>query len=175
MKRISVKGSVKKVGDWKKAMGAGRSVAQHARYALDEFARNVGEEAERKLRQHIVAQDLGWTPLKKSTIAYKKRKRGTRPSAAWYFKGDMYKNIYSNYAKASKYVFIGVKSVKHSDSGQLLTQIARALEKGVPAKKIPARPLFQPTRDEIYKEIKDGSNPKLDLLKIAQRRINKKK
>lgn len=157
--------ALKRTGDWNRVrnvishIGAEMLAAQ--RLSLQRFAL----KAEGTAKLHISSQDLGWRPLKARTIAEKAKKGYSSKilvASSTYFQ-SITSWVDGNTALAG--VKRGVRESNQTEVGDL----ARMLEFGSSVKKIPARPLWQPTFEETVKWTIAENNP----AKIAVERLRR--
>lgn len=141
--------ALKRVGDWEKAARLIANLGEEMQKARTQSLRQWGLKAEALAKKHISAQDLGWEELKADTIAEKIRNgysENILVASSSYFQSI------TSWVDASKGVtYVGVRrSVRNAD-GEIISDIAKLHEFGSPSRNVPARPLWQPTLEEMSK------------------------
>ena len=147
--------ALRRTGDWNRV----NNVISHLRTEMLASQRiclqRFALKAEGLAKGHISAQDLGWRPLKAKTIAEKAR-RGYSTSimvaSSTYFQ-NITSWVSGNTALAG--VRRGVREAGGADVGD----IARQLEFGSTVRRVPARPLWQPTFQEALSWTVGNNNP----------------
>ncbi|PKN67184.1 MAG: hypothetical protein CVU57_04325 [Deltaproteobacteria bacterium HGW-Deltaproteobacteria-15] len=141
-------------GDWGKLLG---NLDRVKRELKSDTGKRIGRalmKIERKVLDHLDAQDLGWDPL---TKPYAKRKAllGLDPDTLR-ATNTMYENITTDQADEYHGAVGVMRGVKTKD-GEELTDIAIIHEQpDNDGKKIPPRKLWEPTFKEMEKEIPAG-------------------
>jgi hypothetical protein len=110
----------------------------------------VGLRGEAIAKLHLQNQDLGWQPLSDRYLKLKmKQRKGKRRlsektliATSSYFQSITSKVL-------GRRVLIGVMRGVRNDDGQEIANIAKIHEYGSTARNIPARPLWQPTLEEL--------------------------
>lgn len=126
------------------------NLAKDIRDVQLEEMRQLGLEGEGRVKEHLQKQDLDWAPLQDATL-----KRKTSPAQGKQRLSEKkliatttyFRNI-TSWASGSR-VFIGVKRGVRNASGASVGMIARVHEFGSKKRNIPARPLWQPTLEEL--------------------------
>jgi hypothetical protein len=127
-----------------------RDFANNIENIAVEPLRQIGMEGERLAKEHMVNQDLGWTPLNADYL-----KRKTTPVKGKRRKSEKILIASSSYLQAitsvatRKQVFVGVLRGVRNDEGQEIANIARIHEYGSTKRKIPARPLWRVVAQEL--------------------------
>ena len=139
--------TVKKVGDWDKVEALFNFLTDGSfKEAIKDKLREDGDLIVDSIKNHITAQDLGWTPLAESTL---KKKQGTM---IYVETGQLLNSITqrdSNTGDMS--IEIGAEG-EHS-SGISNDMLLTYLEYGT--NKIPPRPLIRPTFEEYQNKSKN--------------------
>lgn len=143
-------------GDWEKAKRIFSKAKDRARKGYgprEQALLKLGNAIKQRVREHILAQDLGWVPLSNATIA---RKGG---GVIYFDTGTYIRNIKVTLRKGkhgvgSTTLMVGPYGT-HKPSGLPMRTLAAILEYGTSAKsggrrvKIPARPLWRPMVKEV--------------------------
>ena len=111
------------------------------------FAREFGDEIRENLRKHILARDLGWPSLSKTTVARKGQ------DAPYIETGFYLQNIKVEVDKPTRFdVTLSVFPEGTHPTGFKLQDIAEILEIGAPGRNppLPARPLWRPVKNEMW-------------------------
>jgi hypothetical protein len=181
--RNTERSGLNKEGNWKMFDAFAHRVAPNlpelGKMAQDKFLYEVGKDMVVSVKQHMVNQDLDWTPLHKK---YKKSKaiKGQDPRI-YIATGFFYDNIVMRVQ--AKGVVVGVARKKHPETGEWLPIIAKRMEYGAVVPNgttgkerkrtrysyIPERPLFRPSRDHAVMNITE----KYPLDKIIKANILK--
>lgn len=145
--------SVKRTGNWAKARKVTSqlptNVLNTERTVLDFFMQKIENSAKR----HIIADDLGWKSLAPFTI----KKKGN--SVKLIETGKYIRNISS--WRNGRVAYVGIKDgITHGKVS--LGEIARRQEEGTSW--IPARPLWEPTAQELFEEMRAGHNNAAQIL-----------
>lgn len=140
------------VGDWSKfntsiTALADKKIIPLLKVQID----SSGKMLLKTLVGHVQTQDLNWTPLADETL--KRKSSGlTYVDTGELINNLVLKNVIN---KADTYaVFVGAPNVVHSPSGYNLSEIMLYMEYGTFQN--PARPLIQPTFDELKNHIITG-------------------
>jgi len=140
---------LEKVGDWDKALSYFDELSSDkVQRAFEEKIREDGDMLVNTIKNHISAQDLGWTPLAESTV---NKKAG---SMIYVETGALVDSIQAKEVSNNGDFAIQVGAEGTHPSGESSAQILEYLEYGT--NKIPPRPLIRPTVTEKEKEIKSG-------------------
>lgn len=126
------------------------------RFIKEDELERFGNSIEQRLRNHIMAQDLGWVPLKDATV----RKKG---HATIYIENrDYLKSIKVRVSKKGMLSrTIMVRPEGNHPSGMSMSEIANVLEYGT--SKIRARPLWRPTFKEVQAEFSNFAKNLIEL------------
>lgn len=110
----------------------------------------VGLKGEAIAKQHLRDQDLNWKPLSPTYLKWKttKRKGKRRMSEKTLIATSSYFQSITTWADLKK-AYIGVKRGVNNEEGQEIANIAKIHEYGSTKRNIPARPLWQPTLEEL--------------------------
>lgn len=145
--------SMSKFGDWVQAGVVLQSLQTKLAPIAEAQLRSDGELILNRLREHIIYQDLKWTPLSETTIRLK-----NGYDDIYIDSGFLYDNLEVRKVKSSKgnlTIFIGASPWSyHPEAKAKLSDLLIWLEYGTD--KIPPRPLIQPTWDEIEPIIKNN-------------------
>lgn len=158
--------SFRKVGDWDKVQGLVGNIGKEMIEARDTSLKRFGLKAEKIAVTHISLQDLHWQPLSPKYLAEKIREgysENILVRTSTYFQ-----SITSWVEKETAYA--GVKRDVVDKDGQLVADIAKLHEYGSKSGAIPARPLWQPTFDEVLKWHKLENMPEKIFLKNIKSR-----
>ena len=138
-------------GDWGKLSRAIDGAARTLKTDIGKrIAKNLGK-IERKVLDHVDAQDLGWAPL---TDAYAKRKEalGLDPDTLR-ATNQMYENITTDQPDEFHGAVGVTRGVKTKD-GEEITEIALIHEQpDDDGTKIPARKLWKPVFEEVKNDV----------------------
>ncbi len=137
----------KKVGNWEKVARLIKAIKPEMIAARNESLQRWGLKAEGLAKKHISMQDLNWKPLKPETLAAKIRagySTNILVQTSTYFQ-----SITSWADLTGGMVFAGVKKQARDKEGNVLADIAAVHEYGSVSGKIPKRPLWQPTFEEV--------------------------
>lgn len=132
-------------GDWDK-LGRTLRKAQSSEGAkgFEDPLRKLGDALVRKLRGHIIKQDLDWAPLSATTI--RKKGHGT----VYLDRGHYIRGLEVDVSSKGPYQWGLQVTVKGSHySGLPMATLARYLETGT--SEIPARPIWRP----VFAELKE--------------------
>ena len=108
------------------------------------FANEFGNEIRENLRKHILAQDMGWAPLKERTV----RRKGHEH--AYIETGFYLQHIAVKVEASANYeISLTVRPTgTHPTNGKSLQDVAEILERG--SSTIPARPLWRAVKNEMW-------------------------
>lgn len=154
---------VSKFGAWTKAGIVLQALSSNK--IIPAFSAQLKEDGDmilEKIRGHIDAQDLNWTPLSEHTIALK-----SGDETIYVETGFLKDNLKVRKVKAPKNgvtYFIGADAWAKHPSGLKFSDLMIYLEYGTA--NIPARPLIRPTFEELENTIKKHwENCLKDLIK----------
>ena len=144
--------NVSMIGDWGKFDKSISAMVDRKLIPLMKVS--IGESGKLVLKTlvgHVQTQDLNWAPLSVETL--------DRKSSALTFleTGELINNLVMQEVvdKADRYtVFVGAPNTVHSPSGERYSDIMLYMEFGTLQN--PARPLIQPTFDELRRKITDA-------------------
>ena len=139
--------NLKMTGDWNKAGIFMKTLAVRLRPAFELQLYKDGEFVLGKIKGHIEAQDLNWTPLAERTIELKGGDDTIYIENGQLFNGLTVRRIKST-VKGST-IYVGASPWKKHEGGMSMSDLMIWLEYGTD--KIPPRPVIQPT----YEEVKD--------------------
>ena len=150
--------SMSMFGDWTQAGVVLQGIQTQLKPACEAQLREDGQLILDRMQEHIIEQDLPWTPLAESTIHLK-----DGYTDIYIDSGYLYDNIEVRRVKSSSSnvtIFVGASAWKrHPDSGLKLSDLMIYLEYGTYSEDgsqyIPPRPLIRPTWDEIEPIIKN--------------------
>jgi len=110
------------------------------------FAREWGDEIRENIRKHILARDLDWQQLAKTTVNRKGH------DAPYIDTGFYLQNIKVAVEKPNRFdVFMSVyPEGKHPKNNVDLQDVAEMLEMGDGRGHYPARPLWRPVKNEMW-------------------------
>lgn len=154
---------VSKFGDWTRAGIVLQALSSNKIIpAFSVQLKDDGDLILEKIRGHIDAQDLNWTPLSEHTIALK-----SGDETIYVETGFLKDNLKVRKVKAPKNgvtYFIGADAWTKHPSGLKFSDLMIYLEYGTA--NIPARPLIRPTFEELENTIKKHwENCLKDLIK----------
>lgn len=158
---MAKKSGVNKIGDWGKVTKIVSSLKKTFEKVRLRHLTWIKDEAVSIIKAHIDAQDLNWEALSNE---YRKAKQKEG------FDGDIYKRtgrfIESIEGRLvdRESVFVGIKNGARSQDGEDLAMIAAVLEYGSRGKNIPARPLWEPSMEEVL-ELWENNPPANDVKK----------
>lgn len=138
-------------GDWNKAGIYLKNLAVKLKPTFEGQLYEDGEFVLEKIRDHIDAQDLGWTPLAERTIELKGGDSTIYIETGQLKNGLVVRRIKSTTKGSTLYV--GASPWKRHDGGMSMSDLMIWLEYGTD--KIPPRPLIQPTFEEVKDILKD--------------------
>jgi hypothetical protein len=145
--------SVKKTGDWAKARKTTSQLPKNVEISEQRVLGDFMQKMENSAKRHIVADDLGW----KSLAAYTIRKKGN--DVKLIETGKYIQNIAS--WRQGKVAYVGVKDgIMYGKVS--LGEVARRQEEGTSW--IPERPLWKPTAQELFEEMRAGHNNAAQIL-----------
>lgn len=137
-------------GDWDKA----QKFLGNLPRIMDEVAHRVavktGLMGEAIAKRYLGGQSLNWTPLAEKSLKAKKRKGHS--DAILIATSSYFQAITTWNDKDGAYV--GVKRTAKNRDGEVIANIAAVHEYGSLVRGIPARPLWQPTLDQLTKDVK---------------------
>lgn len=136
---------VEEVGDWAKVANLVANMQKELEAAREMSLKRWGLKAERVAKLHISTQDLGWKALDPKYLATKVRKglsENILVATSSYFQ-----SITSYVDKET--VYAGVKKDVKNKDGEVIADIAKLHEYGSDGGKLPARPLWRPTYEEV--------------------------
>lgn len=138
-------------GDWTKCLGVLDSLANKVK---SEMGRQIGQSVkkiEARVLDHMDEQDLGWDALNPD-YARRKEAKGLSPDTL-----RATNQMYSNITTRQENDFTGAVGVKRgvrTGDGEDVTDIALIHEQpDNDGKKIPARKLWEPTFEEMQREL----------------------
>jgi len=134
---------VGKYGDWDQLRQWQRRMESKAyKTRFDRYLRVLGREISDRVKHHIRAQDLGWTPLSPVTI----RRKGS--DTVYVETGEYYRKIRAKLtAGMGEKLRVVVATQGRHLSGMDMQELARILEYGTSTNR--ARPLWRPTFAEL--------------------------
>lgn len=132
-------------GDWNRAGVYLKNLAVKLKPSFEAQLYEDGQLVLEKMKGHIDAQDLNWTPLAERTIALKGGDDTIYVETGQLRDGLVVRRIKSS-TKGST-LFIGASPWKRHNSGMKMSDLMIWLEYGTD--KIPPRPLVQPTIEEV--------------------------
>ena len=150
-------------GDWNRAGIYLKNLAVKLKPTFEAQLYEDGKLVLEKMRGHIDAQDLPWTPLSEKTIALKGGDDTIYVETGQLRDGLVVRRIKST-TKGST-IFVGASPWKRHESGMKMSELMLWLEVGTD--KIPPRPLVQPTIEEVEDILKNNWK---DLLEDLVRR-----
>lgn len=140
-------GSFQMQGDWEKAALLIKNLKEECEKAHITSLQRFGLKMEEVVLNHISKQDLGWKPLDPKYLS-SKVKKGLSDNIL-VATSDYFNAIQSWVDKSKRTAYIGVKKGKKDREGNEIGHIARVHEYGAKGGKIPARPLWKPSFDEV--------------------------
>jgi len=153
---------ISKFGAWTKAGIVLQALSSKIVPAFSAQLKEDGDMILEKIRGHIDAQDLNWTPLSEHTISLK-----SGDETIYVETGFLKDNLKVRKVKAPKNgvtYFIGADAWTKHPSGLKFSDLMIYLEYGTA--NIPARPLIRPTFEELENTIKKHwENCLKDLIK----------
>ena len=156
--------SFKKTGQWQKAGVVLKHTSARLNPAFKAKLYENGDMILERIKGHIDAQDLPWTPLSQQTIQRKGH------DTIYVETGFLRDNLEVRKVKSTTYgvtLFAGASAWKRTPKGVKLSDLMIWLEYGT--SRIPPRPLIRPTFEEVEGLIK---NEWVDLLKdIVEGRV----
>lgn len=155
---------LKKIGQWKEVTALSRGLKMDLKSTRSDLLKDWGHRAETIAKGHITTQDLGWEPLKESTI--RRKKEENMPYIDEILRAtSTYYNTIKFWVNAKGYqsdtVYVGVNDSDGHPSGEKLGEIAVLHEFGAWELNIPARPLWGPVLQEM------ATNHTEDLMRDA--------
>lgn len=157
---------VERIGNWGGIAGLIDNLEKECKLAVDQSLMRFGLKAEGIAKKHIRDQDLDWDPLSPAYLAAKLRKgysEKTMIRTSTYFQ-----NITS--WKQGDTAYVGVKRETLEKDGKPVYEIARLHEYGSLNGIIPARPLWQPTLEEVVEWHKEKNQPAMIFLQNIRKR-----
>jgi len=116
---------------------------------VDKINNALAREYKKQLLRHIENQDLRWKALNPAYLREKERRGYSLKTLK--ATGVMKKAIKVH--KTPDGYFTGITGDEKYEDGTSVSLVAHTHEYGSPSKKIPARPLFRPTRRKMLKNI----------------------
>lgn len=157
---------LERVGDWKKVTKLISNLQKDLESAQSISLKRFSVKAEAIAVTHISKQDLNWKSLKASTISSKIRKGYSENILV--ASGLYFQSITGYVIKDT--VYVGVKRNIKTKDGVSLTNIAEVHEFGSRSGRIPARPLWRPTMQEVLKwHIKNNDPVDIYLNRVKTR------
>lgn len=158
---------LEKTGDWDKVTKLIENLQEEMIKSQMIALKRWGLLAEGLAVRHISRQDLGWVPLKASTLTGKIRSGYSEDILV---RTSTYFQSITSYVK-DEVVYAGVRKTAKGSDGEVIADIAAVHEFGSQSANIPARPLWQPTFEETVKRITKDDN--LDPVQILLKRLKK--
>lgn len=137
-------------GDWNRAGIHLRNLAVKLKPAFEAQFYEDGELVLEKMKGHIEAQDLSWTPLAERTVELKGGDTTVYVETGELSNGLCVRRIKSS-TKGST-IFVGASPWKRHSGGMKMSDLMIWLEYGTD--KIPPRPLVRPTYEEVQDLLK---------------------
>lgn len=163
--------NIKKTGDWNAVAGMLNGLQKEIEIAAQQTTMQIGLHAEGLARKHMTNQDLGWQELKARTITVKSKRGGSDlilVDTSSYFQA-----ITSWFDKAKGIAYVGIKKTVKNEDGEEIADIAKVHEYGSVVRNVPARPLWQPTENEMQQVVAKSKLFKVNLNKrLAKYGIN---
>ena len=155
--------SLEKDGDWEKVTNLVTHLQEEMTKAQNIALKRIALYAEGKAIKHISNQDLGWEPLKASTISAKVR---AGYSENILVRTSTYFQAITSYVK-DDIAYAGVKITSKYANSEEVANIAAIHEFGSNDANIPARPLWGPTLKDTVNatKIRKDLNPTEIFLK----------
>ena len=144
---------INRIGNWDKVTSIINNLENEAKKASDISVKRWGLTAERIAKKHISAQDLGWQALSQTYLDSKVKKGYSKNILV---RTSSYFQSITSWTMQG-YAFVGVKREAKDSYGNVIANIAAVHEYGSITANIPARPLWQPTLEEMKKEM--AANP----------------
>lgn len=158
--------ALNRIGDWERVGNLVANINKEMVAARDLSLKRFGLKVEAVAKGHMSSQDLGWTPLKPLTVA---RKLSKGQSEDILIATSTYFQSITSWVDGDS-VMAGVKKAAYSDDGKTeLADIAAVHEFGSKSGKLPARPLWTPTFEEVIAWHLKNNRPQ-DLFLQAIRR-----
>jgi len=141
-------------GDWE---GFKRRLTGLSKRLLTEVGRATAENlqlTESTVVGHLVKQDLRWKPLSKRYRRYKLgRKKGGRLSEKTLIATGKYRQAITSEQLSPFEGVVGVKKTVAYRGGEKVANIGLVHEFGTKDRRVPARPLWRPTVEEVEEEV----------------------
>lgn len=145
---------IKKSGDWRGARASAKEMPRNTRLAESRIVNRFLDRMKSSLVDHIVDDDLGWIKLADYTI----RKKG---HAAKLIHSGLLISSITTWTK-NKVGYVGIRPNVKEKNGTAVSEVARRQEEGYG--NIPERPLWKPTAEEVYAEMKAGHDNVAQIL-----------
>ena len=132
-------------GDWNRAGIYLRNLAVKLKPAFEAQLYEDGQLILEKIKGHIDAQDLNWTPLAERTIELK-----GGDDTIYVETGELYDGLVVRRIKSSvkgSTIYVGASPWKRHKDGMKMSDLLIWLEYGTD--KVPPRPLIRPTYEEV--------------------------
>lgn len=139
-------------GQWSEAGVVLKNISAKLNPTFQAQMTEDGEMILEKLRGHISAQDLGWTPLSDHTVELKNGNTTIYVETGYLMNNLEVRKVRSTTFGAT--LFIGASAWKTHPSGVKFSDLMIWLENGT--SKMPARPLIQPTWEEVQDIVKSN-------------------
>lgn len=137
-------------GDWNKAGIYLKNLAVKLKPAFEAQLYEDGQLVLEKIKEHIDAQDLNWTPLAERTIELK-----GGDDTIYVETGELYDGLTVRRIKSSvkgSTIYVGASPWKRHKGGMKMSDLMIWLEYGTD--KVPPRPLIRPTYEEVQDVLK---------------------
>lgn len=148
--------TIEPMGNWDAVIGMLNTLGPKVRRASMRAQLKVAKEIVKRVKRHLREQDLNWPPLAPTTVQ-EREKHGINSSRILYARGTYYNAIQAWSSDSRKMVFAGVKkgtmAVSYGGERRRMDvgQIA-AIHEFSRGRKVPRRPLWNPTLKELGKE-----------------------
>lgn len=163
--------NIKKTGDWNAVTGMLNGLQKEIEIAAQQTTMQIGLHAEGLARKHMTNQDLGWHELKARTITVKSKRGGS--DLILVDTSSYFQSITSWFDKAKGVAYVGIKKTVKNEDGEEIADIAKVHEYGSVVRNVPARPLWQPTENEMQQVVAKSKLFKVNLNKrLAKYGIN---
>lgn len=168
-------------GDWNKVQRLLSGLASKIKAEMGKTTAESLQLIEKTAVGHIDKQDLPWPPLSRAYARYKERTRSGKwrrrrsktgranprsLSEKTLIATGAYRQAITSYQTSVYSGEVGVSRHEAYDDGEKIVNIAAVHEMGTRDKRIPARPLWEPTAKELEEKITKN------FLRAAERALN---
>lgn len=156
------------IGDWNRVVDRLGNIGARIRETCGAAMSESIALVEKTVVKHIDNQDLGWPPLSKKYARYKERTRSgkwrrkrlkagkatpRRLSEKMLIATGAYRNAITSHKISPFEGEVGVSRQEAYDDGEKIANIGQIMEEGTRDDRIPARPHWEPSAEEVEGKI----------------------